>query len=82
MDLSDQSSKLNVIFPGGVSGDPGEGSGLAGFSSAGSIPGLSRGWWRSPGNRTEEGKPVSLFPKGGTGPLRGADVRGPNIDCG
>ena len=84
MDLSDQSSKLNVIFPGGVSGDPGEGSGLAGFCSAsGSIPGLRRGWWRSPGNRTEEGKPVSLLPKGGTGPLRpGADVRGPNMDWG
>ena len=82
VDLSDQSSKLNVIFPGGVSGDPGEGSGLAGFSPAGSIPGLSRGWWRSPGKSTEEGKPVSLLPKGGTGPLRGADVRGPNIDWG
>jgi len=82
VDRSDQSSKLNVIFPGGVSGDPGEGSGLAGFSSAGSIPGLRRGWWRSPGKSTEEGKPVSLLPKGGTGPLRGADVRGPNIDWG
>ena len=82
VDLSDQSSKLNVIFPGGVSGDPGEGSGLVGFSSAGSIPGLRRGWWRSPGKSTEEGKPVSLLPKGGTGPLRGADVRGPNIDWG
>ena len=77
-----QSSKLKVIFPGGVSGDPGEGSGLAGFSSSGRRPGLRRGWWRSPGKRTEEGNPVSRLPKGGTGPLSGAVVRGPNMAWG
>ena len=71
---------MNVIFPGGVSGDPGDGSGLDGFSSVGIRPGWSSGWWRSPGNRTEEGKPVSLLPNGGTGPVRGAEVSGPNID--